>query len=60
MIRIEFTKQQVEDLSYERYHHPHPRVQQKMEVLYLKSQGLPHQQSGQFFRGNGRMRVSGF
>ena len=42
MIRIEFTEQQVEDLSYERYHHPHPQVQQKMEVLYLKSQGLPH------------------
>ena len=42
MIRIEFTEQQVEDLSDERYHHPHPRVQQKMEVLYLKSQGLPH------------------
>ena len=29
MIHIEFTEQQVEDLSYERYHHPHPRVQQK-------------------------------
>jgi transposase len=43
MIRIEFTDQQIEDLNYQRYHHPHPRVQQKMEVLYLKSQGLPHQ-----------------
>ena len=42
MIRIKFTEQQIEDLSDERYHHPHPRVQQKMEVLYLKSQGLPH------------------
>jgi transposase len=42
MIRIEFTEQQIEALNYERYHHPHPRVQQKMEVLYLKSQGLPH------------------
>ena len=26
----------------ERYHHPHPRVQQKLEVLWLKSHGLPH------------------
>ena len=43
MIRIEFTEQQIADLNYERYHHPHPRIQQKMEVLYLKSQGLPHQ-----------------
>ena len=29
-------------LRHERYHHPHPRVQQKMEVLWLKSQGLTH------------------
>ena len=43
MIRIEFTEEQIADLNYERYHHPHPRVQQKMEVLYLKSQGLSHQ-----------------
>ena len=26
----------------DRYHHPDPRVQQKMEVLWLKSYGLPH------------------
>jgi transposase len=43
MIRIVFTQEQVADLAYERYHHPHPRVQQKMEVLYLKSQGMSHQ-----------------
>ncbi|PSB13420.1 helix-turn-helix domain-containing protein [Phormidesmis priestleyi ULC007] len=43
MIRIEFTEQMVRELNYERYHHPHPKVQQKMEVLYLKSQKLAHQ-----------------
>ena len=43
MIRIEFTDQQKEQLNYQRYHHPHPRVQQKMEALWLKSQGLSHQ-----------------
>lgn len=26
----------------DRYHHPHPRVQQKMEVLWLKSQHVSH------------------
>jgi len=31
-------------LSYERFNHPHPFVQRKMEALWLKSQGLPHQQ----------------
>ena len=30
-------------LHYERYHHPHPRVQQKMEVLWLKSKNLSHE-----------------
>lgn len=44
MIRIEFTPEMIAELKYQRYHHPHPRVQQKMEVLYLKSQGLAHQE----------------
>lgn len=43
MITIEFTSADIEVLAYERYHHPHPQVQRKMEVLYLKSQGLSHQ-----------------
>jgi len=44
MIHIEFSEQMMVELNYERYHHPHPKVQQKMEVLYLKSQGLAHQE----------------
>lgn len=43
MIRIEFTQKMIAELNYERYHYPHPKVQQRMEVLYLKSQGLAHQ-----------------
>src|SRR3954451_15805161 len=43
MIHIDFTPQQIDALHHERFHHPHPRVQLKMEVVYLKSQGLPHQ-----------------
>jgi hypothetical protein len=27
----------IAEFDYERYHHPHLGVQQKMEVLYLKS-----------------------
>jgi transposase len=30
-------------IRHDRYHHPHPRVQRKMEVLWLKSRGLTHQ-----------------
>jgi len=29
-------------IRHDRFHHPHPRVQLKMEVLWLKSRGLPH------------------
>ena len=29
-------------LNHERYHHPVPLVQRRMEVLWLKSLGLPH------------------
>lgn len=42
MIQLEFSAAEVKALDYERYHHPHPRVQRKMEALWLKSCGLPH------------------
>jgi transposase len=44
MIKLEFTAAEIKALDYERYHHPHPRVQQKMEALWLKSRGLPHRE----------------
>jgi len=42
MIKIEFNSVEIAQLRDERYHHPHPRVQQKMEALLLKSEGMPH------------------
>lgn len=42
MIHIEFTDEDKQALHHERFHHPHPRVQKKMEALWLKSQELPH------------------
>lgn len=44
MITIEFTEAQKQTLHYQRFHHPHPRVQKKMEALWLKSQKLPHRE----------------
>lgn len=44
MLRIDFTQEAVEKLHYERYHHPHPLVQKKMEVLYLKSREIKHKE----------------
>jgi transposase len=40
MKQIEFTIAERETLQYWRFHHPHPRVQLNMEVLYLQRQGL--------------------
>jgi hypothetical protein len=42
MIQIQFSVEEIEKLNFERYNHPHPKVQKKMEALYLKSQALPH------------------
>src|SRR3954454_21886766 len=42
MLHIDFTPEQTDALHHERFHHPHPRVQLRMEAVYLKSQGLPH------------------
>lgn len=44
MIRIEFNPDEIKALDYERYEHPHPKIQKKMEALYLKSKGLPHKE----------------
>jgi transposase len=37
-----FSEEVLAEIRHDRYHHPHPRVQRKMEVLWLKSQGLTH------------------
>lgn len=42
MRRFTFTAEDLAAIRHERYHHPHPRVQQKMAVLWLKSQGFTH------------------
>ena len=42
MIRIDFNQEDIKLLDWERKHHPHPHVRQKMEVLYFKAMGLPH------------------
>src|SRR5512147_3316586 len=44
MIKLEFTEAEKQSLHYERYHHPHPRVQRKLEALWLKSQGVAHRE----------------
>lgn len=54
MIKLEFSPEAVEELLYEKRYHPHPRVRQKMEALYYKSQGIPHHQICQLSAIRGR------
>lgn len=50
MIQLTFTTEAISQLHYERFHHPHPRVQRKMEALYLKSQRYAHKEIAKLIR----------
>jgi transposase len=42
MLQVEFSQEDIDALFKQRYLHPHPWVQERMEALYLKSQKMPH------------------
>src|SRR5262245_9185511 len=44
MHTFHFPKEDLAAIAHDRYYHPHPRIQRKMEVLWLKSHNLPHAQ----------------
>jgi transposase len=44
MRHFSFSADDLQAIAHDRYHHPHPYVQRKLEVLWLKSHGLPHHQ----------------
>ena len=46
-IDLSFTPEIIEIINEERYRHPVPLVQRRMEALWLKSHGLPHAQIAQ-------------
>lgn len=50
MIKLKFTPEIIDQLHHERTRHAHPRVRQRMEAVYLKSLGLPHQEIGRIVR----------
>jgi transposase len=43
MRSVAFSASDLEAIAHERYHHPEPRVQRKMEALWLKHHGLTHE-----------------
>jgi transposase len=42
VIRIDFSEQEIEKIKQLRDKHPHPRIRQRMNVVWLKSQGVAH------------------
>lgn len=50
MIKLKFTPEAIDQLHHERTHHPHPRVRQRMEAVYLKVLVLSHQEIGRIVR----------
>lgn len=47
MIHLSISEADQQAIAYERYHHPDPRVQRKMEILWLKKNDLPTPQIAQ-------------
>jgi len=45
MSHLTFTEEEQRILQRERFEHPHPRVQRRMEVLWLISQGLTYSEA---------------
>jgi len=45
MARLTFSEEEQQALHKERFEHPHPRVQQRLEVLWLISQGMTYSQA---------------
>jgi transposase len=44
MREITFTEADVQAIAHDRYHHPDPRVQRHMEILWLKHHAFPHEE----------------
>ncbi|MFO7496638.1 MAG: helix-turn-helix domain-containing protein [Desulfobacterales bacterium] len=44
MIKVEFSGQDLKNSEHDRFNHPVLRVQRRMEVFWLKKQGLSHNQ----------------
>lgn len=44
MRKITFSEADVQAVAHERYHHPDPRVQRQMEILWVKHLGFTHEE----------------
>jgi transposase len=47
MRQFDFTHEEYSAIAKERFHHPNPRVQRRMEILWLKGHGETHERIAQ-------------
>jgi len=40
MLQLSFTEEEIQELDYQRYHHPHPRVLAENGSAALESEGV--------------------
>lgn len=50
MRHIEFSQDDIKQLSHESVHHPHPKVRRRMQALLFKAQGMPHKDIGLYLK----------
>lgn len=50
MFKIEFTKEEIQELHHEHVYNSHPLVRKRCEVVYLKALGYSHQEIGRIVR----------
>lgn len=48
MLKINFTKEEIEQLNFEKVNCTNSRVRIKLEALILKANGLPHKKYNKF------------
>jgi transposase len=44
MNSLTFTQKEIQKLHNQRFNHPDPKIQKRLEALYLKSKGMTHEQ----------------
>jgi transposase len=54
MITLHFTPQDIDELNYQRFHHPDPTVMKRCETVYLKAKGLKTGQIQELTRRDGK------
>lgn len=50
MRHIEFSQDDIKQLSHESVYHPHPKVRRRMQALVFKAQGMSHKDIGLYLK----------